>query len=82
MKELILTAPPGLLPIRILAVLALITVVAAFFHVLHHLKQIERTIVADNLMPIERGPRNNMVLIVCAIPIVIVALLVFLIINT
>jgi hypothetical protein len=79
MKELILTAPPGLLPIRILA---LIAVVAAFFHVLHHLKKIERTIVADNLIPIERGPRNNMLLIVCAIPIVVVALLVFLIINT
>jgi hypothetical protein len=45
-------------------------------------EKIERTIVADNLMPLERGPRNNMVLIVCAIPIVVVALLLFLIINT
>jgi NADH:ubiquinone oxidoreductase subunit 2 (subunit N) len=82
MKELILTAPAGLLPIRILAVVALLAVVLAFFYVLRHLKNIERMIVADKLMPIERGPRNNMVLIVCAIPIVVIALLVFLIINT
>ena len=82
MKELILTAPAGLLPIRILAVVALLAVVLAFFYVLRHLKNIDRMIVADKLIPIERGPRNNMVLIVCAIPIVVIALLVFLIINT
>ena len=78
--ELILAAPSALLPIRILAAIALVAVIAAFIYVLRHLKQIERTISADNLVPTERGPRNNMVLIICAIPIVIVTLLLFLII--
>jgi len=70
---------PELLPVRILAGVALIAVIAAFVHVLRHLKEIERTIVEDDLVPEERGPRNNMVLIVCAIPIIVVALLLFLV---
>ena len=79
---LFLAAPAALLPIRILAVIALIAVVAAFIHVVRHLRKIEQTIVADDLVPSERGPRNNVVLIVCAIPIIVVALLLFLIVKT
>jgi NADH:ubiquinone oxidoreductase subunit 2 (subunit N) len=83
MPELFLAAaPPGLLPIRILACLALVSVIAAFVYVLRHLRQIERMIVADDLVPRERGPRNNVVLIICAVPIIVVSLLVFLIIKT
>ena len=74
-------APPALLPIRILAVIALVAVISAFIYVLRHLKKIEQTIVADNLVPAQRGPRNNTVLIICAIPIIVVALLLYLIIN-
>jgi hypothetical protein len=81
LAESILAATPELLPIRILAGIALIAVIAAFVHVLRHLKSIEGTMVKDNLVPSERGPRNNMVLIVCAIPIIVVGLLLFLIIN-
>jgi hypothetical protein len=44
-------------------------------------KQIERTIRADNLVPVERGPRNNLVLMVCVIPIIVVSSLLFLIIK-
>ena len=77
----ILAATPQLLPIRILAGIALIAVIAAFIHVLRHLKSIERTIMKDDLVPAERGPRNNMVLIICAIPIIVVGLLLFLIMN-
>jgi hypothetical protein len=62
-----------LLPIRALAV------IVAFLYVVTHLRKIERMIVSDNLVPAERGPRNNVVLIVCAVPIVIVTLLLFLI---
>lgn len=80
--ELVLVAPPGLLPIRILAVIALIAAVVAFVYVARHLKKIERTILADDLVPAERGPRNNLVLIICAIPIIVVALLLYLIITT
>ena len=79
---LLVAPPPGLLPIRILAVVALIAVILAFVYVLRHLKKFERTIVADHLVPAERGPRNNVVLIMCAIPIVVVVLLLFLIITT
>lgn len=75
-------ATDPLLPIRVLAIVALISVIVVFVHVLRHLKQIERTIVSDNLVPAERGPRNNIVLIVCAIPIIVVSLLLFLILKT
>ena len=82
MRTLILAAPPVLLPIRILAVIALATVILAFVYVLRHLKKIEQMIVTDDLVPAQRGPRNNLVLIICAIPIVVVTLLLFLIITT
>ena len=78
----ILLAADQLLPIRILAIIALIAVVAAFIYVLRHLKRIERTIAADNLIPAQRGPRNNLVLIVCAVPIIVTGLLLFLILKT
>ena len=71
----------ALLPIRILAVVALAAVIAAFVYVLTHLRKIEQTLAADDLIPERRGPRHNVVLIVCAIPIVLVALLLFLIVN-
>lgn len=74
------TADP-LMPIRIIAVIALVAVIAAFIYVLRHLKKIERTIMADNVIPAQRGPRNNMVLIICAVPIVVITLLLFLIIK-
>ena len=32
-------------------------------------------------MPTERGPRNNVLLMVCAIPIIVVALLFYLVIK-
>ena len=81
MSQLILVAPPQLLPIRILAGLALLAVIGAFIYIFRHLKRIERTIIADNLVPAERGPRNNVALIICAIPIIVVALLLFLILK-
>ena len=81
LKAFSAVAQPGLLPIRILAIFALLTVISAFVYVLRHLKKIEKTIVADNLVPGQRGPRNNVVLIMCAIPIIVVSLLVYLIIN-
>ena len=81
MRTLILAASPGLEPIRMLAIVALIAVVLAFIYVLRHLKKIEKAIMTDRLVPVERGPRNNVVLIICAIPIVVVALLLFLIIT-
>jgi hypothetical protein len=72
-------AADALLPIRALAVVALLAVIVAFLYVVTHLRKIERMIVSDNLVPAERGPRNNVVLIVCAVPIVVVTLLLFLI---
>jgi uncharacterized membrane protein len=72
-------AADALLPIRVLAVLALVAVIVAFLYVVTHLRKIERMIVSDDLVPAERGPRNNLVLIVCAVPIIVVSLLLFLI---
>jgi len=46
------------------------------------LAKIEKTIVADNLVPSELGPRNNMVLMVCLIPLIATALLFYLVIKT
>ena len=72
---------PELFPIRILAGIALVAVIAAFIYVIRHLKQIERTIVADDLVPEQRGARNNVVLIMCAIPVIVVTLLLFLVLK-
>lgn len=77
---LILAVDP-LLPIRVLAVVALLAVIAAFIYVLRHLQKIERMIAADDLLPAQRGPRNNVVLIVCTVPIVVMTLLLFLILK-
>jgi DMSO/TMAO reductase YedYZ heme-binding membrane subunit len=71
-----------LLPIRIMAIIALVAVIWTFIHVLLHLRKIEQIVFKDNLVPRERGPRNNMVLIVCAIPVIVVSLLVFLVAKT
>ena len=81
LAALILAAESQLLPVRIFAGIALVAVIVAFVHVLRHLKQIEQTIVKDDLVPAQRGPRNNVLLMVCAIPIVVVALLLFLLIK-
>lgn len=78
-NSILFLAADALLPIRALAIVALVAVIIAFLYVVTHLRKIERMIVSDNLVPAERGPRNNMVLIVCAVPIVVVTLLLFLI---
>ncbi len=74
-------ATDPLTPIRVLAGIALIAVIVAFIYVLTHLRKIEGMIVSDNLVPAQRGPRNNMVLIICAVPIIVVSLLLFLILK-
>jgi hypothetical protein len=75
-------ATDPLLPIRIVAIIAFIAMICAFVYVLRHLRKIEKTIMADHLVPAEIGPRNNLVLMVCLIPLIVTALLLFLIINT
>ena len=79
--DLILAAAPELLPVRIIAAIALVAVIVAFVHVVRHLKSIEQTIVKDDLVPTERGPRNNVLLMACAIPIIVVALLFYLVLK-
>ena len=78
---LLLAAPPALLPIRVLAGVALVAVIVAFIYVWRHFNQIERTIKADEMIPAAPGARTNTLLLICAIPIVIVSLLVFLILK-
>jgi hypothetical protein len=78
--ELLATDP--LLPVRIVAGIAFIAMICAFVYLLRHLRKIEKTISTDNLVPSELGARNNMVLMVCLIPIIITALLLYLIITT
>ena len=77
-----LLAIDRLLPIRIVAVIAFIAMICAYVYVLRHLRKIEKTIVADNLVPTELGARNNMVLMVCLLPLIATALLLYLIITT
>ena len=80
--NLILAASDPLLPIRILAGVALVAVIFAFVYVARHLKQIERTIQHDNVVPAASDPRHNLILIICVIPIIVVSLLVFMLINS
>jgi hypothetical protein len=77
-----LLATDPLLPVRIVAGIAFIAMICAFVYVLRHLRKIEKAIVADNLVPSELGPRNNMVLMICAIPLVITVLLLYLVLTT
>ena len=77
-----LLAIDRLLPIRIVAVIAFIAMICAYVYVLRHLRKIEKTIVADNLVPTELGARNNMVLMVCLLPLIATALLLYLIVTT
>ena len=78
--ELLATDP--LLPVRIVAGIAFVAMICAFAYVLRHLRKIEKTIVANNLVPSELGARNNMVLMVCAIPLIVTVLLLYLVITT
>jgi hypothetical protein len=80
LMELLATDP--LLPVRIVAAIAFIAMICAYVYVLRHLRKIEKTIVAHNLVPSELGPRNNMVLMVCLIPLIATALVLYLIIKT
>jgi hypothetical protein len=81
MSERLLAFSDPLIFIRILAGLALLAVIFAFVYVLRHLRRIEKTIAEDNLIPTQRGSRNNLVLMICAIPIIVTALLLFLIVK-
>ncbi len=76
------TSASPLLPIRVLAGVALVAVIVAFIYVGTHLRKIEDRIAADKLVPDYRGARNNMVLMVCAIPIIVVSLLLFLLLKS
>ena len=78
--EILATDP--LLPVRIVAGIAFIAMICAYIYVLRHLRRIEKTIVADNLVPSELGACNNMVLMVCLIPLIATALLLYLVIKT
>jgi hypothetical protein len=77
--EILATDP--LLPLRLVAGIAFTAMICAYVYVLRHLRKIERTIVADNLVPSELGPRNNMVLMVCLIPLIFTALLLYLVLT-
>jgi hypothetical protein len=54
----ILAADP-LLPLRIVAGIGFAAMICAYVYVLRHLRRIEKTIAADNLVPSELGARNN-----------------------
>ena len=48
-------ATDPLLPVRIMATIAFITMVCAFVYVLRHLRKIEKTLAADQLIPHRSG---------------------------
>ena len=70
----------ALFPIRILAGLGLIGVWNIFHWVLRHRRGLTRVAYEDRVVPDLRGPRNNLVLMACAITAVVSSLLLFLVI--
>ena len=76
------TPPPTALlwPIRVIAGLGLIGVWNIFHWVLRHRRGLTRLAYEDQAVPDLRGPRNNLVLIACAITAVVSSLLLFLVI--
>ena len=70
----------ALLPIRILAGLGLLAVWNIFRWVLRHRRGLTRVAYEDQVVPDLRGPRNNLVLVACAITALVSSLLLFLLI--
>jgi hypothetical protein len=50
-KPMELLATDPLLPVRIVAGIAFIAMICAYVYVLRHLRKIEKTVIADNLVP-------------------------------
>ncbi len=68
-------------PLRVFAAILLVAILCAVVYVLRHLTKVKQEIADDDLLPTERGPRNNMVFIVCAVTFVAVCLLLFLLVK-
>lgn len=56
-KTIDLLATDPLLSVRIVAIIAFLAMICAFVYVLRHLRKIEKTIAADNLVSTELGPQ-------------------------
>ena len=76
-RTVIFVPADPLLPIRILVIVALIAMIFTFLHVLRHLRKIRRTVARDDLVPRELAARDN--IIVCAVPLIVASLLLFLV---
>ena len=68
-------------PLRVLAAILLILIFSGIVYVIRHLTQVERTLKSDDLVPSERGARDNMIFIVCAVTLFAVGLLLFLLVK-
>jgi hypothetical protein len=80
-QEVVTPARSGA-PLRVIASILLLVMLCGVIYVLRNLGKVKRELVADDLMPSTRGPRNNMVLVVCAVSFVVICLLLFLVVKT
>lgn len=68
-------------PLRVLAAIMLVGILCTFIYVLRHLSKIKNELADDDIVPDEKGPRNNMIFIVCAVAFIAVCLLLFLVVK-
>lgn len=68
-------------PLRVFAAILLVAILCGLVWVLRHLGKLKRELTDDDAIPTERGPRNNMVLVVCALAFAAVCLLLFLVVK-
>ncbi|MFL6594522.1 MAG: hypothetical protein ACJ8HQ_03670 [Chthoniobacterales bacterium] len=68
-------------PLRVFAAILLVAVLCGLVWVLRHLGKIKRELAEDDVIPTERGPRKNMILVVCALTFAAVCLLLLLIVK-
>lgn len=68
-------------PLRVLAAILLVAMICGVIYLVRHFARVKREIIADDLVPAQRGPRNNMILVVCALTFVAFCLLLFLLVK-
>ena len=68
-------------PLRVFAAILLVGILCALIYVLRHLAGVKKELKDDDVLRTERGPRNNMIFIVCAVTFIAVCLLLFLLLK-
>ncbi|HEY0369026.1 MAG TPA: hypothetical protein VGC85_05475 [Chthoniobacterales bacterium] len=68
-------------PLRVFAAILLVLILSTVIYVLRHLTKVKEELREDDIVPTERGARDNMLFLVCAVTFLAVCLLLFLLVK-